>query len=252
MDERLTLEFYLSFDLSSAQPVLERFAQMDGAIAAFDGGKNNFVYIPGLREDRVLLVAHADTVWDCAYRPNMEKFIQEFKCEDGIYRGTIHDNGNAYDIGLGADDRCGCAMLELLKGSGHSLLLLDGEEHGQKGAVHLRKNHKKLFEELNGHAYAIQLDRRNGTDFKCYNIPVSKEFKSFIQEETGYKNDEDGSCTDIVKLCVSICGVNLSVGYYNEHHADEELVYEEWLNTLNVMRRLLEKPQRRFPCVIQR
>jgi len=249
MNEQETLELYLAIDLSSAMPVLERFAKINGAMAVFDGGKNNFVYVPGTRKDRVLLVAHADTVWDSAYCPTMREFIQQVIFEDGVYRGAIHKCGNEHDIGLGADDRSGCAMLELLKDSGHSLLVLDGEEHWPHASMYLRREYPMLFRELNEHAYAIQLDRCNSTDFKCYDIPVSEEFKSFIQEETGYEDAGVSSCTDIVHLCDNMCGVNLSVGYYNEHHADEWLVYEEWLHTLNVVRRLLEKPQRRFPCI---
>ena len=35
-----------------------------------------------------------------------------------------------YDEGIGADDRAGCAILWLLKDSGHSLLVTNGEEIG--------------------------------------------------------------------------------------------------------------------------
>ena len=61
------LEEFCSFPISSADEVLYKFKNLPRAISRFDGDKRNFVYIPGTREDRVLLVAHADTVWDPFY-----------------------------------------------------------------------------------------------------------------------------------------------------------------------------------------
>lgn len=70
-------------------------------------GEDSFVYVPGKREDRVVLIAHADTVYNSG---------QEIIFEEGIYR-----SGTPY-CGIGADDRAGCAILYLLKDFGHSLL----------------------------------------------------------------------------------------------------------------------------------
>jgi hypothetical protein len=39
-----------------------------------------------------------------------------------------------------------------------------------------------------------------------------------------------------------VVGVNLSVGYYNEHTSREILVIKEWINTLNMVRNWLSKP----------
>jgi len=38
-----------------------------------------------------------------------------------------------------------------------------------------------------------------------------------------------------------MCGVNLSVGYDDEHSADEHLVVAEWLQTLNLAKRWLSQ-----------
>ena len=62
-----TLKRFCSFSIRSSLDVLKVFADLPGAICHLDGDKNNFVYVPGTREDRVLLVAHADTVWDEQY-----------------------------------------------------------------------------------------------------------------------------------------------------------------------------------------
>ena len=238
-----TLELFCSLPIGSSEDVFRLFATLPRAEYHFDGEFRNFVYVPGTREDRVLLAAHADTVWHYGY--NGEEYTQTLKKEtfDGktVYLGA---NGTA---GIGADDRAGCAILWLLRNSGHSLLLLDGEEQGQIGAHHIRDNYPALFDELNRHAYAIQFDRRNATDYKVYNLPVTKKFTKFIQAATGYTDAGKLSRTDIVVLCRDVCGVNLSVGYHEEHSSEEYLVFEEWFHTLCVAEKLLTPPQERYP-----
>ena len=107
------LELFLNMPNYDAKYVFSVFSNLPNAvISKGDNPFERFVYIPGKREDRVLLVAHADTVWD-------EKYVEGLDgkpvFEDGIYRS---DNP---DCGIGADDRAGCAMLWALKDSGHSL-----------------------------------------------------------------------------------------------------------------------------------
>ena len=234
------LEKFCSFDITSAKEILDEFASLPGAIVHCDGGKDNFVYVPGTREDRVLLVAHADTVWDSLYG-NGRGYMQSLTEKDGVYRGANDE------CGIGADDRAGCAILWLLRNSGHSLLVVDGEEYGQIGSHHVRERYPALFDELNGHSYMLQFDRRENANYKVYSLPVTKEFIRFVESGTGYYNAGIYSRTDIVVLCRDICGVNLSIGYYNEHSAEESLVFEEWYSTLTIAERLLAEKQRRFP-----
>ena len=96
------------------------------------------------------------------------------------------------------------------------------------------------------HYQIIEFDRCNATDYKTYNIPVSKEFTSFIEDEYKYKDAGRGSFTDICALCRDICGVNLSVGYYNQHSPKERLIDKEWQHTLDLSRELLSKHQHKF------
>lgn len=237
------LESFCTFPINESCGVLNAFAALPGAVRRSDQKLESFVYVPGVRKDRVLLVAHADTVWNTHYR--FEEYSQTLlrKTADGK---TIYF-GKDQSCGIGADDRAGCAMLWMLRKSGHSLLILDGEEHGQIGANHIRLNYPDIYDELNGHCYAIQFDRRNDREYKVYDLPVSDEFLDFIEEKTGYENAGTNARTDIVALCRDICGVNLSVGYHNEHKPDEYLVFEEWFATLEMAERLLAEPQRRFP-----
>ena len=238
-NSKIILEKFLNFSINNTKDVLNEFSKLPNAISHFDGGKNNFVYIPGSREDRVLLVAHADTVWDDFYMMNTKtKHIINY--QQGIY------SSGSDDIGIGADDRAGCAILWILKDIGHSLLILDGEEHGQIGSHHLKNKYPHIFKEINEHNYMIQFDRRGKNDYKTYNIPVTNEFIKFVEENTNYINAGKLSRTDIVVLCHKICGVNLSIGYYNEHTGNEILVFEEWLNTLIICYTLLLKSQKKF------
>ncbi len=240
--ERQVLEEFLRFPLSSTKAVLEKFATLENAQSAFNGKNVNYVYLPGTRKDRVLLVAHCDTVWDVDYWRNERTQTLRLDKND-CYRGTN------FGCGIGADDRAGCAVVYLLRNSGHSLLVLDGEEYGSISAQYVRKNLPDLFREWNDHSYMIQLDLRNATEYKYYSLPVSQEFVRFIEDETGYTYAGEKSGTDIVTLCQSVCGVNLSVGYYNEHTDKEYLRYADWLHTYRIVEKLLQKPQKRYPLL---
>lgn len=233
MTDRETLEMFLNYDLSSPDEVLEKFRTLDDARYYEYQDYPSCVYVPGKRKDRVLLVAHADTVFGLRGKHKV------------ILDGDIYRSGD-YDEGIGADDRAGCAILWLLKDSGHSLLVTNGEEIGCIGSRDIKDIHKELFDELNNHQYILEFDRRNATDYKVYDIPVSEEFHEFIERETGYEEADRRSSTDIRVLCNKICGANLSVGYYYEHTGGEHLIFSEWKHTLDVARKLLQPEQNRY------
>ncbi len=239
-DEISVLEHFLKMPLNNAESVLDEFRKLDGAkyyppSSPID--KDSFVYIPGTRKDRVLLVAHADTFFD------YPEALGSVVIEEGTYFS------GSKGLGIGADDRAGCAILWLLRDMGHSLLVTNGEEYGSLAAMRIAARLPKLYDELNGHCYMIEFDRRHADDYKTYNIPVSDDFRRFIEDSTGYHDAGKASSTDIVHLCNEICGVNLSVGYYYEHTPDECLVPGEWINTLSIARKMLALPQKRFPVI---
>lgn len=142
MTDRETLEMFLNYDLSSPDEVLEKFRTLYDARYYEYQDYPSCVYVPGKRKDRVLLVAHADTVFGLRGKHKV------------ILDGDIYRSGD-YDEGIGADDRAGCAILWLLKDSGHSLLVTNGEEIGCVGSHDIRDIHKELFEELNNHQYIL-------------------------------------------------------------------------------------------------
>ncbi len=237
------IESLLSFlrtPLDSGDEIFARFAALPGAIVGKgDGPLARFVYIPGTRKDRVVLIAHADTVWDKSYkRPYTGT-------RDVIFESGVFISANP-DCGIGADDRAGCAMLWELRECGHSLLLTDGEEHGMFGAKYLKTAHKPLFRELSRHRFMIELDWA-GTNRCLYKqVDNTKRFKKYISENLGFR-EEKGGGTDLRELCKRICGVNVGVGYRDFHKNSEALVLADWENTLDKLTAFLERKQKRFP-----
>lgn len=222
---------FLKMSLGSSDEIFDKFAGLSGAIRR-GSGLEQFLFIKGNRENRVLLVAHADTYWDSYYCDN-ENDPQLVSQRNGIIK---NENG-----GLGADDRAGCAIVFLLKDIGHSILITSGEEHGRKGSNWLMNKNPDIADEINlNHQFVVQFDRRNGTDFKCYSVGT-EEFRDYVKKSTGYSEPDRSSYTDIVTICRDVCGVNLSIGYYNEHSKEEYLAIGEWENTLNISREWLSQ-----------
>lgn len=220
------LESFLKIPLESADGVFEKFMEMPGHI--FRGvGQRRFLYTPGQRHNKVCLVAHGDTVWDS------QREYEPFPEREFGFDGERFFSKTA-GCGLGADDRAGCAILWILQDLGHSLLITDGEESHGQGSTWLMNYNKDIAEEINGeHQFLVQFDRKRARDFKCYNVGTD-EFRSYIERVTGYTEPDRSSFTDIVTLCKRLAGVNLSIGYYNEHHENETLIFSQWENTLNV------------------
>lgn len=238
-EEERALWQFLNMRIDSPEEVFALFRNLPGVVEDHGGEKQGYLYVPGSREDRCLLIAHADTYFDSAYLG--EGHENTLVLEKGVYHGV------SGDCSIGADDRAGCAMLWILRDSGHSLLILDGEEHGQIGSNYLKESAPDLFQELNGHTFMLQLDRRGNNDYKCYDIPVSQAFLSYIEKETGFRKAEGKGRTDIMILSTEVCGVNISVGYSGEHTPEEKLTVKEWEHTLEIVRRMIGKPLIRFP-----
>lgn len=236
-----TISEFLNTPLNCADKILDRFAALPGAIVENgEGALQRYVCIPGTRKDRVVLVAHTDTVWDKAYKPDFSE-NQSVIFENGVFKGT---NSNC---GIGADDRAGCAMLWALRECGHTILIVDGEEHGKHGARYLKKTNKKLYAELNRHRYMLELDWK-GTNCALFNqVDNTKKFRSYIENDLGFADSKAPGGTDLAILCRDICGANLGVGYHGWHKSSETLVLAEWENTLQKLTEFLKHPQQRFP-----
>ena len=232
MTDKEVLLVFLSMDLCRGDMVFDKFMTLGGIEHRGAEKWQRFWFLPPTREDAVIFVAHADTV----FRRCTHDFIEK----DGFLYSTTPK------FGLGADDRAGCAMLWLMKDSGHGLLLTDGEERGSIGAKYLMSEHPDIADAVNRASFLVELDRQGNHDFKCYSIPVTEEFKRFIAESTGYDDAGNTRGTDITSLCRDICGVNLSVGYYDEHTENERLCLKDWEHTLAVIRKLASGGIKRY------
>lgn len=219
--------------MMSTDEVLNTFASLPNA-QRVGNGDEQFVYIPGTRQDRVLLVAHADTT-------------HKKPVDIGYYAGVYLSRNN--DVGIGADDRAGCNILWKLKDLGHSLLIPNAEECGCRGSRFL-VNDKAWAEEISKHNFAMQFDRKNAKNLVMYGVGSDLFIKWLEEQMPGYKK-ETGTNTDIAVLLdktkhkdlIAPCGVNISIGYYNEHGASELLKVQEWNSTLSHTYNLLIKPE---------
>ena len=221
--ERVLREF-LHYPLNDGLQILQRFAKLEGAVVGEgDGPMERFVYVPGSRKHPVLLVAHVDTVWDQHYQ-------QEQKGMPPTY-GEELITSNDPAAGIGADDRAGCALLWLLKDSGHSLLLLDGEEKGHYAAKYLQEKRKSFLRKLNRHAYILALDLPGERYCHYHNVPNCRKFSRFFEENFDCIPMPRNFGSDLSYLCKGACGANLSIGVYRMHRPEETLNLSQWLHT---------------------
>lgn len=167
-------------------------------------------YVVAVGDVPIGLVAHLDTVFK---QPISNLFYDTRK-------GVLFSSE-----GLGADDRAGVyAILQIVKsGLRPSIIFTTDEEIGGGGAAALIKNPCPIP----NLKYLIELDRRGTNDcvfYDCYNPTFTKYIESF-----GFV-ERYGSFSDISILCPSwkVCGVNLSIGYEDEHTYSETL----WINSM--------------------
>lgn len=221
--------------------ILSWFAGLQGA---YISKSNKYVYIPGQRDDRILLVAHADT----ASKKNTDESDIAWFGDVCMRKDVLYDGWNYGSEPLGADDRAGCAMLWNNHDGQHSLLVTTGEEKGLLGA---RAASAEIGKELQKHVFSIEIDRKGDRHAVFYDV-ATPEFKAHMLKLLNDNNPDEqpwqerhGSCTDISHICEStrICGVNLSAGYLREHSGDEMLLLTAWLNTQSTLAGILKEPK---------
>lgn len=180
-----------------------------------------WAYAPG--DVPILLVAHVDTV------------------HAGMPREIFHDEKQGVvwsPDGLGADDRAGVyGILRLLQsGLRPHVLFTDEEEIGGRGAESAAR--ELAAPEVN---LMVQLDRKGSRDAVWYDCAHKKACK-WVNKH-GFATAE-GSFTDISVLMPAwgIAGVNLSVGYYNQHTEAEYLVLPELEATVQKVACMIQQP----------
>ena len=118
-----------------------------------------------------------------------------------------------------------------------SVLLCEDEETGLIGANKFAAS--QYVNELDVN-YIVEVDRKGSNDAVFYQCD-NKDFTDFITDVTGFKKDF-GSCSDIsvVAPAAKIAAVNLSCGYYNAHTLNEYVMYDEMMDTVEVIKNLVK------------
>lgn len=217
--------------------MFDAFGALKGAIRTRD-----YVFIRGRRNDRILLVAHADTAGTTGEPVWMGDAAVTERWGLGYSAGK--------DNVLGADDRAGCALMYNIFDGQHSVLITTGEERGCIGA---KAALREISDELEHHHFALQVDRRGDRQAVFYQCGT-EPFQTWMMAQLNRLDydavewsKEPGSWTDIAEMCpqLGICGVNLSAGYLNEHSSQEILLLGSWLHTRTVVKRIIQ--QTRIP-----
>lgn len=182
-------------------------------------------YIVALGEIPVALVAHLDTVHPD--KPTKKELYYDSA------QGVIWS-----PEGLGADDRAGVyAIIDIIK-SGYrpTIIFTTDEETGALGARQLVKDYPKGIGNLK---YIIELDRRGSIDCVFYDCN-NKDFNQYV-ESFGFVSAW-GSFSDISEICPAwkIAGVNLSIGYQNEHSKAEYLKISWMKSTINKVIKMIK------------
>ena len=171
----------------------------------------------------VALTAHLDTAFSA---PPSEIFFDSIK------------NVVWSPSGLGADDRAGVfAIVQIIRsGLRPHIIFTTEEETGGIGASKLSLL-ECPFKDLK---YIIELDRRGSNDCVFYDCD-NKEFIEYV-EQFGFEYNF-GSYTDICEFCPTweIAGVNLSIGYRDEHHISEVLFVGQMYSTIEKVKNMLKE-----------
>jgi hypothetical protein len=180
-------------------------------------------YLVAVGDIPIALVAHLDTV----YKTPVSNLYYDQR------KGVLWSPD-----GLGADDRAGVfAILKILQdGYRPSVIFTTDEEKGGLGASTLAMQDCPIP----NLKYMIELDRRGSNDcvfYDCY----CPEFVDYV-ESFGFC-EKYGSFSDISFLMGEwlICGVNLSVGYEEEHSYAEHLYVGPLFDTIKKVKKMLDE-----------
>ena len=218
-NDRATLEGLFSLNQKSLIHTMDNFLRNKYKTVVRN---KKFLYAIGTIP--VALVAHCDTVFKM---PPEEIFYDETK-------GVMWSPD-----GLGADDRAGVwAIIKIIRaGLRPHIILTADEEEGGIGASRLIEVCPQPFAPMK---YIIELDRRGTNDcvfYDCYN----DKFVDFV-EMYGF-SENFGSFSDISVICPEwkIAGVNLSIGYRDEHSVSETLWIGPMNQTINKVIKMLKE-----------
>ena len=181
-------------------------------------------YLYAVGDIPIALMAHMDTVWE-----SRGKCYPLYDREQNVMW--------AYCGGAGFDDKAGIfAILKIIKhGFRPHIIFTTDEEVGGIGAEALAEIDNP-FPRLE---YIIELDRRGANDCVFYD-GENTDFIEYI-EHFGFKFAQ-GTFSDISTICPAwkVCGVNLSIGYVDEHTVLETLFVTAMWNTIDRVEMMLK------------
>lgn len=181
-------------------------------------------YIYAIGDIPIALVAHMDTVF------SVPAEVVYYDREENVMWSPY---------GLGADDRAGVfAILKIISAGFKPTIIFTTDE--EKGCIGSEKFVITNIKPITDLRYIIQLDRRGEKDCVFYDCD-NAEFTKYV-ENFGFKTAL-GSFTDISYICPTweIAGVNLSVGYYNEHNPIETLHVDYLYDTIDKVKTMLSE-----------
>ena len=234
------LEHFLNLGTQSSahENIMQEFHTLNNSsISVLSDDNEGFVYIPGKRNDRVLLVSSLE------FELNQTK-QEELIFENGNYKTSKQKS--YLDIATASS-----AILYLLKDSGHSLLIMNNDLYFPHFSVVnvINYQHKELFEEFNAHQYILEFSYEYPKSIG-FTPSTTQNFKNFIEDNTQFFEEKRLFHSSINELCERICGANVSAGYHKNKRKGLFLNLAEWEHTLNVFRNFLKKPQPQFTLLI--
>ncbi|RLG11479.1 hypothetical protein DRN73_05275 [Candidatus Pacearchaeota archaeon] len=172
---------------------------------------------------------------------------------------TVIDNGKVYidrkkEVFFGAikgDCRAGVLMMLKLSEKGRISILFNGEETGAWGVRKFCEKFNYIQEkipELRNISFFIEFDRKGRGQFICYNHD-NKDLKNLFIENGFIEEEGIFSDISVIEENLNYCGINLSIGYYNNHTEYELLKFEDWLYTYEKVQPIISKFYDKFEFV---
>ena len=160
------LKKFLDFD--SHEKIICEFYKFDNSsVSVTSDDTKKFIYIPGKRKDRVLLVS--SLVSESDY-----EILGNSIFENGIYRSS--DPKARLDV-----ERAGSAILYLLRDTGHSLLITVDKNTWDVFSPNvlqiIKTCNKDLYCEFNHtHQYVLEFNYKNSNNLNFCGLPVTQDF----------------------------------------------------------------------------
>lgn len=239
--ETLT-QLFMIYSPTYKEHELARFLSTQLAEADWQVERDNMGNIMARRSDDTsdlpLLNAHMDTLQSDDDQEHLESLTYD----------TLTDRFQLKDVQIGCDDKAGLGIILCLAkytDLDFKILFTVQEECRQKGVKNIPP---EFFDKV---SWAFSLDRKGSNDVITEYMDRTMCSEEFYRElvQIGLENDlllsaAKGSRADTYDLAYFCPAVNLSVGYYGAHHANDYLKVNETYRTMNLVRRCLMQKER--------